>query len=93
MRENIAEIYEANYKTREYIASACCDIIEDILKTTYDEENPITLSLRKCSRSTQTEEGLYYRLRVQEKIFETNNSLFSEDLYKKWLKFDKLNLA
>lgn len=46
---------QINYRSKEYIASVCRDIIEDILKQTYDEENPISLAPLKCSKGSQTE--------------------------------------
>lgn len=46
---------QINYRSKEYIASVCREIIEDILKQTYDEENPISLAPLKCSKGSQTE--------------------------------------
>lgn len=48
------KIYFGDLKSKEYISNVCRDIIEDLLKETYDEENPLATSLEKCSRSTQT---------------------------------------
>lgn len=47
-----------DFKSKEHISSVCRDIIEDLLKETYDEENPLATALQKCSRSTQTEANI-----------------------------------
>lgn len=52
---NDSRIYFGDFKSKEYISNVCRDIIEDLLKETYDEENPLTTALEKCSQSTQTE--------------------------------------
>lgn len=44
-----------DFKSKEYLSNVCRDIIEDLLRETYDEENPLTTALEKCSQSTQTE--------------------------------------
>ncbi|KAJ8923137.1 hypothetical protein NQ315_001691, partial [Exocentrus adspersus] len=38
---------EPRCKSKAYISRVCCDVIEDILKKTYDEENPLTTALEK----------------------------------------------
>lgn len=53
------QIYFGDFKSKEYISTVCRDIIEDLLKETYDEENPLTTALEKCSQSTQTEINYY----------------------------------
>lgn len=73
---NIFEIIQpyskTKYKSKEYIARVCCDVIEDILKQAYDEENPLTTALERCSQSTQTEKRVHYNyLTVRQKIFES----------------------
>lgn len=54
-----SHLYFGDCKSKEYISSVCRDIIEDLLKETYDEENPLTTALEKCSQSTQTEANNY----------------------------------
>lgn len=48
-------LYFGDFKNKEYISEVCREIIEELLKETYDEENPLTTALEKCSKSTQTE--------------------------------------
>ncbi|CAH1986040.1 unnamed protein product [Acanthoscelides obtectus] len=44
----------SDYKIKEYIARQCCDRIEDLLRSTYDEEAPAVIASQKCSQGTQT---------------------------------------
>lgn len=44
---------KTSYKSKEYISSLCRDIIEDLLRETYDEENPLTTASVKQSQGTQ----------------------------------------
>ncbi|KAF7271251.1 hypothetical protein GWI33_015852 [Rhynchophorus ferrugineus] len=44
-----------HYRTKEYIGRVCRDIIEDILKQTYDEENPVASAPLKCTRANLRE--------------------------------------
>lgn len=43
-----------SYMTKEFLSKACCDFIEDILRITFDEEDPISQAPLKCSQETQT---------------------------------------
>lgn len=64
---------KVNYRSKEYISRVCRDIIEDILKQTYDEENPILSAPLKCSRGSQTDEAKIrynYNLMVKQQVFE-----------------------
>nr|CAH7723319.1 unnamed protein product [Callosobruchus chinensis] len=45
----------SDYKIKEYIARQCCERIEDLLLSTYEEEAPAVVALQKCSQGTQTE--------------------------------------
>lgn len=74
--ENLIHSYlpfeNVNYRSKEYIARICRDIIEDILKQTYDEENPILSAPLKCSRSSQTDSAKFqynYNLTVKQQFF------------------------
>ncbi|XP_060522893.1 uncharacterized protein LOC132699917 isoform X2 [Cylas formicarius] len=67
-------LIEVKYRTKEYISRVCCDIIEDILKQTFDEENPVSSAPLKCSRGSQTDEARIrynYNLMVKQQIFES----------------------
>ncbi|RZC33103.1 hypothetical protein BDFB_011884 [Asbolus verrucosus] len=45
---------QGNYMSKEFLAKACSDFLEDILRKTYDDENPITQAPMKRSQETQT---------------------------------------
>lgn len=45
---------QTNYMSKEFLAKACSDFIEDILRKTFDEEDPISQAPVKCSQTTQT---------------------------------------
>lgn len=42
------------YHTRENLSQACSDIIEDLLRKAYEEDDPLTTAPIKCSKYTQT---------------------------------------
>lgn len=47
-------IVEVRYHTKQNLSEACCDIIEDLLRKAYDEEDPFLTAPQKCSKYTQT---------------------------------------
>lgn len=60
-------LIDNNYRTKEYISKVCSFLIEDLLKKTFDEEDPPLTAAIKESRSTQTDYKILYKLMMRSK--------------------------
>lgn len=49
-----AYLVDVQYHTKENLSRACTDIFEDLLRKTYDLDEPLASSPYKCSSGTQT---------------------------------------
>ncbi|EFA00161.1 hypothetical protein TcasGA2_TC002982 [Tribolium castaneum] len=54
MQDKQTNLVQAKYMTKEFLSKACTDFIEDILRKTFDEEDPISQAPLKVSQETQT---------------------------------------
>ncbi|KAJ3635191.1 hypothetical protein MTP99_008118 [Tenebrio molitor] len=54
MQDKGTNLLKSNYMSKEFLSKACSDFIEDILRKTFDEEDPISQAPMKCSQETQT---------------------------------------
>ena len=52
MHDKTTNLLQSSYMSKEFLSKACSDFIEDMLRRTFDEEDPISQAPLKCSQET-----------------------------------------